>query len=426
MPHRHRVLGLLFLLVFVMYLDRLCISVAGPRIQEELHLTPVQWGWVIGAFTIAYAAFEIPSGALGDRIGPRRVLTRIVLWWSTFTAATGLVRSYPVLLLVRFLFGAGEAGAFPNSALTISRWTPEPERARSLSVLWLATGVGGIATPLIVVTIQKLYGWRPAFYLFASLGIVWSAVWYTWFRDRPSEKRGVPAEELKLIGDRTQARHRATPWAQLFRDRNMLLLMLMYHCYCWGAYFYLSWLHTYLQVGRKLTEDEMKIASALPPACGLLGVALGGYLSDRLARRYSLRIARCAIGSVSLIGSGILLAAAGLTSDAWAAVAYLAAGLGVMNGMLPVAWALSVDLGREHSGAVSGAMNTAGQIGSFLSSVAFGYMVESFGSYDRAILPLAFMLVVSGAVFAMINPERSNRFAEKDWHGPSYAPESTQ
>src|SRR3954447_15672882 len=151
MPYRFRVLALLFLLIFVMYLDRLCISVAGPRIQQDLHLTPVQWGWVIGAFTIAYAIFEIPSGAYGDRIGPRRVLTRIVLWWSVFTAATGLVGSYPMLLLVRFLFGAGEAGAFPNCASTVSRWVPKSERARSLSVFWVATGLGGIATPLIVV-----------------------------------------------------------------------------------------------------------------------------------------------------------------------------------------------------------------------------------------------------------------------------------
>lgn len=404
MPYRLRVLGLLFLLIFVMYLDRLCISVAGPRIQQDLHLTPVQWGWVIGAFTIAYAAFEIPSGAYGDRIGPRRVLTRIVLWWSVFTAATGLVNSYSVLLLVRFLFGAGEAGSFPNSALTISRWTPKHERARSLSVLWLATGLSGIATPLIVVAIQKRYGWRPSFYLFGSLGIFWSAVWYAWFRDRPSEKAAVPADEIKLIGDGSPVRHSSIPWARLFHDRNLLLLMLMYHCYCWGAYFYLSWIHTYLQVGRGLTEDQMKVASALPPALGLLGVALGGYLSDRLARRHSLRMARCSIGSVSLIGAGILLATAALTSDVWTAVWLLAAGLGVMNGMLPVSWSLAMDLGGEHSGAVSGAMNTAGQIGSFLSSVAFGYMVQSFGSYDRALLPLAFMLVVSGSIFALIKP----------------------
>jgi sugar phosphate permease len=407
MPYRYRVLAFLFVLILVMYLDRLCISVAGPRIQQDLHLTPVQWGWVIGAFTLAYAAFEIPSGSLGDRIGPRRVLTRIVIWWSVFTAATGLVSSYPILLIVRFLFGAGEAGAFPNSALTISQWTPKRERARSLSVLWLATGVGGIATPLIVVAIQKRYGWRPSFFLFGSLGLFWSAAWYAWFRDRPAEQPGVSKSELALLADTTAPPHGSAPWTTLLRDRNLQLLMLMYHCYCWGAYFYLSWLPTYLQVGRHLTEDQMKVASALPPAAGLTGVMLSGYLSDRLARRHSLRLARCSIGAVSLAASGILLGLASLAADPWTCVALITAGLGVMNAMLPVSWSLSVDLGREHSGAVSGAMNTAGQIGSFLSSVAFGYMVQGFGSYDRALLCLAFMLVLGGVLFAFINPGAS-------------------
>jgi len=404
MPYRHRVLALLFLLIFVMYLDRLCISVAGPRIQQDLGLSPVQWGWVIGAFTIAYAAFEIPSGALGDRIGPRRVLTRIVLWWSVFTAATGLVHSYPVMLLVRFLFGAGEAGSFPNSALTISRWTPKQERARSLSVLWIASGIGGIATPLIVVAIQKRYGWRPSFYLFGSLGILWSAAWYWWFRDRPAEKPGVPMDEIKLIGEVSPVPHGGARWSTLLRDRNIVLLMLMYHCYCWGAYFYLSWIHTYLQVGRGLTEDQMKVASALPPALGLAGALVGGYLSDFLAHRHSLWVARCSIGSVCVLTAGTLLAAASLTPHAWTAVWLIAAGLGVMNGMLPVSWSLAVDLAGEHAGSVSAAMNTAGQIGSFLSSVAFGYMVQIFGSYDSALLPLAFMMLVSGVLFLLIRP----------------------
>src|SRR5437588_6652957 len=138
MPYRVRVLALLFLLVVVMYFDRLCIAVAGPRMQRDLGITPSHWGWVIGAFTLGYALFEIPSGMLGDRIGPRKVLTRIVLWWSAFTALTGVVPSFRMLLLVRFLFGAGEAGAFPNCAAVIGRWFPQRERARAASVIWLA------------------------------------------------------------------------------------------------------------------------------------------------------------------------------------------------------------------------------------------------------------------------------------------------
>jgi predicted MFS family arabinose efflux permease len=180
----------------------------------------------------------------------------------------------------------------------------------------------------------------------------------------------------------------------------------MYHTYCWGAYFYLSWLHTYLQVGRGLTEDQMKYAASLPSCAGFAGIVAGGYFSDRLARTHSLRIARCAIGSTGLIVSGVLLLCATVTPNKWAAVACLAIGLGAMDLMLPVAWSICVDAGGEHAGTISGAMNMAGQIGSLISSVAFGYWVEWYGSYDRALMPLAAMLLVSGCVFATIDPAK--------------------
>ena len=397
---------MLFSLVFVMYLERLCIAVAGPRIQHEMRISPSHWGWVIGVFTLAYALFEIPGGVLGDRIGPRRVLSRIVLWWSAFTALTGAATSYRVLLAVRFLFGAGEAGAFPNCTSAVSRWIPPSERARALSVFWMATALGGALCPPIVVSIEQHHGWRAAFYTFGSLGVFWSAIWYWWFRNSPAEKAGVSLEELQKIGSPVVRSHDGLQWSELARNRNFIKLLLMYHTYCWGAYFYLSWLHTYLVLGRGLTENQMEIASGLPSCAGFVGVVAGGYFSDRLARRHSLRFARCSIGSAGLILSGILLLGATITPDKWGAVALLTIGLGVMDLMLPVAWSICVDAGREHAGAISGAMNTAGQVGSLISSVAFGYWVEWWGSYDRALMPLAAMLIVSGCVFATIDPSQ--------------------
>jgi ACS family glucarate transporter-like MFS transporter len=406
MPYRFRVLSLLFVLVLVMYLDRLCIAVAGPRIQREMHLSPSHWGWVIGAFTLAYALFEVPSGVLGDRVGARRVLTRIVLWWSAFTALTGSVSSFSMLLVVRFLFGAGEAGAFPNCTSAVSRWTPASERARALSVFWMATALGGALTPPIVVSIEQRYGWRMPFFLFGSLGVMWSAVWYWWFRDTPAQKEGVSYEERVKIGEPVARSGPHIRWGELVRNGNFLRLLLMYHTYCWGAYFYLSWMHTYLQSGRGLTENQMEVASSLPSCAGFIGVVAGGYFSDRLARTHSLRFARCAIGSVGLIVSGVLLFGATLAPNAWTAVAFLTVGLGAMDLMLPVAWSICVDTGGEHAGTISGAMNMAGQVGSLISSVVFGYWVEWSGSYDRALMPLAAMLVISGCVFATIDPAR--------------------
>jgi MFS transporter, ACS family, glucarate transporter len=184
--NRYRVVGLLVLLSAITYLDRVCISVAGPRMQEKLHINPIGWGWVTGVFTLSYCLFEIPTGALADRIGPRRVLTRIVLWWSAFTALTGAMTSYYPLLLTRFLFGAGEAGAFPSSSVVVARWFPPAQRATMSGVTLMASQIGGAITPLLVVPIQSRYGWRAPFFVFGLLGVGWVAVWYfNWGSHQP-------------------------------------------------------------------------------------------------------------------------------------------------------------------------------------------------------------------------------------------------
>ena len=154
----------------ILFLDLLCIAVAGPPMQHELNISPRQWGWVIGAFTISYGLFEIPSGLLADRIGPRRVLLRIVVLWSGFTALTGAVSGFPSLMMTRFLFGAGEAGAFPNCAAVVSRWIPATERARATSVIWVAVNLASAIAPFLIVGIPKTFSWRAAFYVFGSLG----------------------------------------------------------------------------------------------------------------------------------------------------------------------------------------------------------------------------------------------------------------
>ncbi len=407
MPHRYRVLGLVSSLVVVMYLDRLCISIAGPRIQADLGLTTTDWGWVIGAFTLGYALFEVPTGLLADRIGPRRVVTRIVLWWSAFTFATGLAGGFRSLLAIRFLFGAGEAGAFPSIASVISRWIPFSERGAANSVVWTSTGIGGLLTPLIVVPIQKAYGWRAAFLLLGIAGSAWAAFWYWRFRDNPAEVAGLsPAERERIARDIAPRQHTKIAWKPLFKQRNFLLVLAMYHSYCWGAYFYLSWLPTYLQLGRGLTEDAMKVASALTSASGLIGVVAGGLVSDALVRRAGLRAGRCFPAAAGLIVSGTVLASAAMAKDNVVAVAGLCAGLSAMNFMVPLAWALCQDIGRKHVGAVSGSMNMAGQAGSLISSVAFGYFVKWFGSYNYALVPLAAMLVLSGLIYLFIDPTK--------------------
>jgi MFS family permease len=403
--YRNGVLVLLFLLSIITYLDRVCISVAGPRMQEDLGLGPEQWGWVVGAFTISYALFEIPAGALSDRIGARKVLTRIVLWWSAFTTLTGMVSSFPALLLTRFAFGAGEAGAYPGSASSISRWFPPHLRARASAIVWMASRLGGAISPLLVVPIQQAYGWRMSFYVFGIIGVIWCLVWWPWYRDRPDMKKGVSQAEIDEVGNPPAGEHHALPWASVLRKRNFWMILGMYHTYCWGSYFYLSWLHTYLVNGRGYSENEVRNLSWMPFIFGAVGNIVGGSVSDIMVKRFGLKVGRRVVGSVGLFFSAVFMLLCAITPGKMPAIIFLSLGYFSMDMMLPVAWAVCMDVGRRYAGVVSGSMNMAGQVGSFLSSVAFGYLVKFFGNYDLPLFPFSGMLLLSAFLFTRINPE---------------------
>ena len=407
MKFRSRVLVFLFLGSMITYVDRICISVAGKSMQEDLGLTLVQWGWVLGAFVISYGIFEIPAGALGDRIGPRRVLFRIVTWWSVFTTLTGLVSGFKQLVVVRFLFGVGEAGAFPNFSAAIARWFPSGERARAQSVVWMASRIGGAIAPLLVLPLQQAYGWRVSFFIFGFVGVLWAVLWLWWFRDNPADKTGISAAELAVIqGVTSQATHTAPPWRQLFAQPNLWWIMLMYHANAWCGFFYLTWMHTFLVNGRGYSAQDLIAYSWLPFVVGAAANLLGGYVSDHLVQRIGLRWGRSLIGVTGLGAAAIFLTATIFTADKQLTVFYLALAYGCSDFALPVAWAVCLDVGRKHTGVVTGAMNTAGQLGAFLTTVLFGYIVTAFGSYNAPLVPIALMSVVGAIAWLRIDATR--------------------
>jgi ACS family glucarate transporter-like MFS transporter len=407
-PYRYRTLAFLFFLSVITYLDRVCISVAGPRMQAALNLDTRAWGWVVGAFTLGYALFEIPGGIMADRWGARRALTRIVILWSLFTCLTGLTTSFAALLLVRFLFGVGEAGAFPGATSAIGRWFPTGERSRAQGVVWMASRIGGALTAILVVPLQRAWGWRTCFFVFGALGVFWCVAWFLWYRDRPRDKRGITAAELALIeGSGPPRAHRPVVWRNVIRQGNFWKLLGMYHLYTWGAFFYLSWLPTYLQKGRGFSEQDMKFWAALPFVLGAVGNLAGGELSDHLVRRHGLRFGRRVVGTCGLTLGALFLFAAGLIANNTLAALCLCLGFGAMDSFMPSAWALTLDLGRGSAGTIAGAMNMAGQLASFLSSVAFGYLIVFFhGSYSLALLPLAALTLVGALVFSRIDATR--------------------
>jgi ACS family glucarate transporter-like MFS transporter len=403
---RHKVLALLGVLSMLTFLDRLAIAVAGPGIQADLHIQPRNWGWILSAYVLANGLFEMPSGAMGDRHGQRGELTRIVTWWSAFTALTAVCKGFWQLVVVRFLFGVGAAGAYPNSAGVIARWFPAGERARSQGIVWAASRLGGALAPLLIVPIEACFGWRSVFWVLGAAGFAWAAIWYAWFRNRPEEHRAMTAAELEEIGGAARAGGlERVPWARLLRLRALWFIVAAYGCYGCASWFYFSWFPTWLVHSAGFSLNGVLLTS-LPFLVGLAANLAGGVLGDRMSARWGAKNALRAIPGVCLALTAAVLAAMALFHGKVAAVALSSLGFGMMDLMLPSAWAMCLAIGGRFSGTATGMMNTAGQAGGFIGAVLFGYIVEATGNYNLPLWLIAAMILISAALFTRIDSTR--------------------
>jgi MFS transporter, ACS family, glucarate transporter len=402
LKQRHKVLALLGALSVLTFLDRLAIAVAGPRIQADLHISPEYWGWILSAYVLANGLFEMPSGAMGDRFGQRGELTRIVTWWSAFTALTAWCRGFWQLASVRFLFGMGAAGAYPNAAGVIARWFPMRERARSQGVVWAASRFGGVLAPLLIVPLERYFGWRCVFWVLGIAGGLWAAIWYARFRNYPSDDAALSAGEREEIGEPGGHGARAIPWRQLLRSRQLWLLVLAYGFYGCGSWFYFSWFPLWMVHSAHFSYDGVLLAS-LPFALGLVGNIAGGELGDRLSLRWGAKTVLRVIPAVCLVLTALVLVAMAVFHGKFAVVALSSLGFGMMDLMLPSAWALCMAIGGQWSGTATGMMNTAGQAGGFLGTVCFGYIVSATGNYSAPLFLIAGMVAAAALLFSRID-----------------------
>ena len=398
------------LLGMITYLDRTCISVTAPNIMKDLGLSQIQMGFVFSAFTLAYALFEMPSGWWGDRVGTRRVLTRIVTWWSTFTMLTGAAWSYAALLATRFLFGAGEAGCWPNVTRTFSRWFPLAERGTAQGFFFMGAHLAGGFTPLVVTALLGRMSWRLLFVVFGSVGFLWAGFWRYWFRDEPAQHSAVRAGELEWIEKgRTMPAGRAgggTPWRALLSNRMTVLLCLMYFTQGYGFNFYVTWLPTYLKNVRGFASVSLGLFAGLPLCFSVLADLAGGIATDRLTRRFGLRVGRASVGAFSLVAAGLCIIAGTSAANPYSSALLIALEGAAANFLLPAAWGSCIDLGGPHAGTLSGAMNTAGQIGGFLSPMIVGVFVQWFGSWSAPLYLTAALYLVGAVCWAGIDPSR--------------------
>ena len=406
MRKRHGVLALLGTVSVITFLDRLAIAVAGPAVQRDLHLSPEKWGWVLSSYVIANAVFEIPSGALGDRFGQRGELTRIAAWWSIFTALTGWCRSFWQLFATRFLFGVGAAGAYPNAAGVIPRWFPKQERARSQGVIWAASRLGAALAPLTLVPLQASLGWHPVFWALGGMGLAWTVVWRLWFHDRPQEQPGITQIELEEIGQTSSlqsALHSDVPWRKLLSLRQLWLIVAAYGCYGWASWFYFSWFPTWMVNGAHISLASMGIVASVPFLLGMGSNLVGGYLSDWLVERHGMRIAYRWVTSGCLFVTAALFATLGLVHGMAAVVMASSLCFGVMDLMLPAAWAMCLNLGGKCGGTATAVMNTAGNLGGLLCTVLFGYVIRATGNYNLPLFGIAAIVLISAVLFAQVD-----------------------
>lgn len=407
---RYRVLAFLSCLAAITYMDRVAISITARHIMRDLHLSDVQMGFVFSAFTLAYGLFEIPTGWWGERIGTRKVLTRIVIWWSSFTVATAAAFSYGSLLIVRFIFGVGEAGAWPNAARTFSLWFPSTERGAAQGIFFAGAHFSAALTPLLATALLVHLHWRWVFVIFGLAGFFWAFTWSRWFRDRPELHPSVNALELKQIenGRTVAAGHgaRGVPWRKILSNRTVLLLCAMYFVQSYSFYFYITWLPSYLERARGFSAVKLGVFTGLPMVACMFSDLFGGLTTDALSRRFGLRLGRAGVGIASFLFAAACIFLGAAVRDPWTAALLLALAAGGLSFLLGAAWGTCIDIAGDNAGVVSACMNTAGQAGGMLSPVILGLVLHRWSNWAAPLYVTGLLLIGGAACWMFIDPQR--------------------
>ena len=415
---RHVVLTLLVFLYGLTYLDRVCISAVAPTIQEEFGFDEVIKGLIFSAFNLSYALFQIPTGWLADRIGAKRVLSILVGWWSFFTVATGAAWNATSLIVVRFLFGMGEAGAFPTASRAIARWMPISERGFSQGITHAAARLAGsLAFPLSGFLVI-LFGWRLTFFIFASLGLLWLLFWQSFFRDEPKDHPRVNAAELEKICagriNTPQQPQKSFSWREILSKPSLWALCMSYGCYGFAFSFFIFWTPSFW---RQEHGTSLMLANSLSGILLFFGAVtntIGGWLSDRIfVRTGNLRLARRWVAIPALCLAAIGMVGGGLASSPIASFSFLLLAVSMLEMTTGVSWAVALDLGRDRAGTVSAVMNTTGNLGGTLSPLAFGLSVKYLDSWIAPFFIAATLCLISVLFWMKIDPEQSPFSAQR-------------
>jgi MFS transporter, ACS family, glucarate transporter len=432
---RYGMLAWFCALSMITYVDRVCIKQVQDPMQRDLGLTGSQFSWTFSAFALAYALFEIPTGWLGDRLGPKKVRIRIVVCWLIFTALTGLVFGGGVvalvmLLAVRFLFGAGEAGAYPNIARGTRNWFPFAERGRAQGLVWTFGRWGGAVAPLLIMLLMVPFdalgwqAWRFGFILLAVLGLVWVWGFVVWFRDQPRDHPAVNAAEIAHIeaGGGSGAKPAPLSWATMLRSPTLWVLSVMYFCSNAGWSVFITYDTKYVETNFHLTGWIVPLMSGMPLFFGGIGCWLGGRLTDRQVQHWGRRWGRTAQGFgayfLGMIFFVLVIVFTGISP--LPAFTCLCLASFVKDFAMGASWATTIDIGHRYSGTVAGFMNMIGNLGTVFAA-PMGHWIARRWSLDgdtenwtAAIAFYAVMFGIACVCWLFINPRRVVVYSPED------------
>ena len=420
---RYGVLFFLCSMAMLLYIDRSCIGVAAVTMRKDLDLQEERWSLVLNAFALAYSLFEVPTGHWGDRYGSRGVITRIVIFWSIFTALTGAATGLYSLILIRFLFGAGEAGAFPNAALVLTKWFPVEHRGRVRGMITTVSMLGAAAAPLVATKLMKAFGWRQMFGILGIVGAIWAALFYWWFRDRPSEHPGCNEAERRLInphgGEASTASshaHEPIPWGIVLTSPNVWFLgtIMMVS----ATYFYLQfqWYPTYLAQARGVDQDTSAWMNMVVMLGGAAGCVLGGVMTDIIVSRTDERKwSRRLYGGALVLLSSLSVSTVALTDEPWIGAVGSSLALMFLQMSMPTWWTVVAEISGRHGASMWGLMNSMGGIGVMGSTQLIGWYIQSRkaagysgrDAFDPLYLMMAGLFLVGVCLWLFIDPTRS-------------------
>ncbi|MFT5885185.1 MAG: ACS family glucarate transporter-like MFS transporter [Arcticibacterium sp.] len=398
-----------FILTLLLYIDRVCISVAKEPISEALDLSKEQMGWVLSSFALGYALFQTPGGMAADRLGTRKILTGIIVVWSVFTGLTAKAWSYVSLLVIRFLFGAGEAGAFPAINRAVFSWIPLKERGTVTGINFSGSRLGAaFALPLLSVVITE-WGWEFSFYLLGAVGVLVSILWFLLFRDKPEDHPLISQEEKDFIIKNRQkpsSEVKKLPLSVMFKNKNMWLVMVQYFCSNFTFFFALTWLYPHVKETFLLDAVTAGWYASLPLLAGALGNWFSGWWIDNIYKKGDYKKSRWLPAATGFALAGIGLIASSFMTEVNSAVFFLSIAIFGADVTLPPSWTFCADIGKEQAGAVSGNMNMAGNLGSFLTALIFPYLLVWAGTPSFFFYTAAALNVLAIFIWLNMDPEK--------------------